>query len=142
MIQRTTEKGFGPIVVGMLDRIFRRTILADAIPIKAQMPFANDSRGITLLAQHQRQCKLIFLKHRAIERIRNVMKFTPMIATREHRIARWRADSRGAVTIGKAHAFLGQLIEMGRGDFRVGIVRTEIAKTHVIGIKNDDIGLH
>lgn len=43
------------------------------------------------------------------------------------------------MAIGKTHALRGQSVQIGRGDFGVGEVRTHIAKSHVIGIENENI---
>jgi hypothetical protein len=69
------------------------------------------------------------------------MEITPVIPTRQQGVTAGRADARGAVGIGEAHALRGQLVQVRCGNIRGRIVAREISVTEIIGIEDDDVWL-
>ena len=57
----------------------------------------------------------------------------------EQRGAAGRADARGDVEIGEAHALAGHAVEVGRADARMAVA-TQVAVAQVVGQDDDQVG--
>ncbi len=57
----------------------------------------------------------------------------PRVAPGEQTVPRGRADRRGRMRIGEAHALAGQPIDVRRGNLRLAVVNARIAVAQVVG---------
>ena len=112
-------------------------------PIHAQVPLADACSGVAVLLEHPRDREPVFFDQWQIPIPYNTGRHTaaPAVAPGQQPVAGGRADRRGGVRIGERHALHGKPVDVGRGDLRVGIEALWIAVAHIVGEKNDDVGL-
>ena len=116
MIKRTARELFGPVEIGVLNGILRRARFANGVPVHAEMPLADAGRRVALLPQHRRHRQLSRLEHRSVVSPGDAMKIPPVMAARQHRVARRRADAGGAMPVGEAQSLGREPVEMRRGN--------------------------
>ena len=117
----------------------------------AQVPFTHIARGISgLLHRFGNRDHIEGQSHGGL-RIDYPFKGTPvtgnvcgdsnacLVLSRLYCTAGGRAYRTGGIKIGKAHAVLGQLIDVGRIDEVISIA-TNISPAHIINEYKDDVG--
>ena len=141
-VARAAGNRFSPVEVGGCIarlRIGLRAGAHDRAPVPAEVPLADARGAVALLLQHRREREL-GVERRRVEAVDDAVEFPPVKPSREQRVAARRADARRAVRIGETQALAGELVEVRRANFRLGILNREIAVTHVVGVENDDVG--
>ena len=146
--ERSAGDGFGPVkILGRVD--FVRTLfgglwfragLQDVVPIPAQMPFADARRAVAPLLKNFGQGDLGGVEGRRAEGIHDAVKLAPVKPPGQERVAARGADARGTVRVGETHALAREAVEIWGGYLRPGILNTEVAVAHVVGVEDNDVG--
>ena len=111
-------------------------------PGHSEVPFADAGGVVAVLFEEAGDGEAIFgdegfgeaSEHAALE------VGTPVVAAGEEAVAGGGADAGGSVGVGKAHAFGGEAVEIGGGDFAVRVVGGDVAVALVVGEDDDDVG--
>ena len=112
-------------------------------PIHPEMPLAHARRRVALVLQHLRHGEPPLLdqpraqpaEHAALE-LR-----APVVAPRDHAVARRRADGGRRVRIRKFHPERGEPVHVRRRDFSVRIEALHIADAQIVRENKDDVRL-
>ena len=107
----------------------------------ADVPLSEHRRLVALLAEHAGQGQAIRGNQTGSP---HPGKDSLVIETKghapsEHAVPGGRANRGRAVGIRKKHPLLGQPVEVGRGDFRLGVIAGEVSVTQVVRENENDV---
>ena len=111
-------------------------------PLPTQVPFAYTRGAVTLPAKQLRRGEASGLDQGRIVRPQDAVfqRSAPAVAAGQQGVAARRAHARRGVGVGETHAALGEHVQVGRRDLRIGVVAPHVAVPHVVREDVDDVG--
>lgn len=122
-------------------------VLADGVSVlikegEADVPFADEGGCVSFSLEHGGECEAIFFDEAGAAGAGEDAFHTGSEghASGKNAVAGGRADGGRAVSVGKAEAFAGELVDVGCGNLGLIVVATEIAVAEVVGEDEEDVG--
>ena len=111
--------------------------------MKSQMPFADNSRPVSMFLEQHRDGEHVFCDEwvRATREDTRLQARSPGIATSQQAITGRSAICSATVGIGKSHALIGNPVNARCGNGKVRIEAAGFAVTLIIGHNVDDVGV-
>ena len=122
-------------------------VLADGVSVlvkegEADVPFTDEGGCVAVFLEHGGKGEAIFFDETRASGAGedSFHAGSEGHASGEDAVAGGRADGGGAVSVGKAKAFAGELVDVGCGDFRLVVVAAEVSIAEVVGEDEEDVG--
>ena len=122
-------------------------VLADGISVlvkegEADVPFADEGGCVAVFLEHSGEREAIFFDEtRASGAGEDAFHAgSEGHASGEDAVAGGRADGGRAVSVGKAKAFAGELVDVRCGDFGLVVVAAEVSVAEVVGEDEENVG--
>ena len=136
--------GVGRRLVGLLVITEERAVAFGDRPVPAEVPFADRRGTVAVLLRKTGHGESVRSDEWFAEDAHDagLQAGTPVVASGEERVARRRADAGGGVSVGEAHPFGGEFVQMRRRDLATGrVVGADVAVTEVVGEDHEDVRL-
>ena len=142
-VKRAVWDGAG--VVDSMDG--RESVLADGVSVlvkegEADVPFADEGGCVSFSLEHGGEGEAIFFDEAGASGAGEdaFHAGSEGHASGEDAVAGGRADGGGAVGVGEAESFAGELVDVGCGNFGLVVVATEVSVAEVVGEEEEDVG--
>ena len=110
-------------------------------PVHSQMPFSDARRLVTVLLEKFGDSQAIRDNERRTKAIQHAVlqRGTPIVSAGHNAVAGRRANRRSAMGVGEFHPLRGDAVDMGRGNFSLGIEAFRVAIAEVVAKDVDDV---
>lgn len=133
---------------GVVDSVNRReAVLADGVSVlvkegESDVPFADEGGCVAVFLEHGWECEAVFFDEAGTSGAgENAFHAgSEGHASGEDAVAGGRADGGGAVGVGKAKAFAGELVDVGCGNFGLIVITAEVSVAKIVGKDEEDVG--